>query len=289
MRSEGLGRYNAARQTATARVHLTASLFLLTSYLSRYAMIGPFDGAYPSEGPPMARETSASSNTTRRPYYAPVALAALLLVIAGFARTYYLKTLFDTPTLPPLVHLHGAVMTGWFALLFIQASLIATHRTAVHQRLGILGAVWALLVVTVGAATAIHAARRGFTPGPPPLVFLVVPLMDLVVFGSLTGAALLYRRRPEFHRRLMLLGSLGILAPAIARLPIEPIHSGGLPVIFGLMVLCAVACVAFDTWRHRRLHPAFGWGLLVVVGSIPLRIGLAGTAAWQRFAAWLIA
>ena len=237
----------------------------------------------------MPREARLSSSATQRPFYAPVALAALLLVIAGFARTYYLKTLFGTPELPPLVHLHGAVMTGWFALLFIQAGLIATHRTAVHQRLGILGAVWALLVLTVGAATAIHAARRGFTPGPPPLVFMVVPLMDLVVFGSLTGTALWFRSRPEVHRRLMLLGSLGILAPAIARLPIGAVQRGGLPVIFGLTVLGAVACVAFDTWRHRRLHPAFGWGLLVVVGSIPLRIALAGTAAWQHFAAWLIA
>ncbi len=227
--------------------------------------------------------------SAERPYvYARIALAALLLVLIGFARTYYLKALFTTPVLPPLVHLHGVVMTGWFVLLFLQAGLIATHRTAVHRRLGILGAVWAVLVLTVGTATAIHAARRGFTPGPPPLSFLVVPLMDLVVFGSLTGAALLYRGNPEIHRRLMLLGSVGILAPAIARLPIGAVQRGGLPVIFGLMVLGAVACVAIDTLRHRRLHPAFGWGLLLVAGSVPLRIALAGTAGWLRFATWLI-
>lgn len=59
--------------------------------------------------------------------------------------------------------------------------------------------------------------------------------------------------------------------------------------IFGLVVLTAVVCVAYDTWWHARLHPAFGWGLLGVAGSIPLRIGLAGTAAWQRFAEWLVA
>ncbi|MEO8140602.1 MAG: hypothetical protein ABI742_13195 [Gemmatimonadota bacterium] len=236
----------------------------------------------------MATPASPASGTARYPFYALVAFGALLLVFAGFARSYYLKVQFGTPVLPLLVHLHGAVMTGWFVLLFVQAGLIETHRTAVHRRLGVLAAGWALLVLVVGVATAIHAARLGFTAGPPPLVFLVVPLMDLVVFGSLTGSALLYRGRPEIHRRLMLMGSVGILAPAIARLPIGAVARGGLPVIFGLMILVAVGCVAFDTWRYRRLHPAFGWGLLVVVSSVPLRVALGGTAAWQRFAAWLI-
>jgi hypothetical protein len=86
----------------------------------------------------------------------------------------------------------------------------------------------------------------------------------------------------------MVMGTISILAPAIARLPIGFIARGGLPAIFGLLVLMAVAVVAYDTWRHRRLHPAFGWGLLLLVGSIPLRIGLAGTSAWQRFAGWLV-
>ena len=161
------------------------------------------------------------TTTARRRFYSVVAIGALLVVFAGFARTFYLKALFATPALPPLVWLHGLVMTGWFALLFIQARLIATRHTPVHRRLGVVGAVWALLVLVVGFATAIHAARRGFTPGPPPLVFLIVPLMDLLVFGSLIGAALLYRRRSDIHRRLMLMGSVAILAPAIGRLPVD--------------------------------------------------------------------
>ncbi len=236
----------------------------------------------------MASAVEAFPAPARHRFYSFVAGAVLLLVFAGFARTYYLKALFATEALPPLVHLHGLVMTGWFLLLFVQARLVATDRVAIHRRLGIAAAGWALLLLLVGFATAIHAARRGFTPGPPPLVFLVVPLMDLVVFGSLTGAALLYRRRSDIHRRLMLMGSVAILAPAIARLPLAPIHDGGLPVIFGLTLLGATACVAYDTWRNRRLHPAFGWSLLAVIGSVPLRIGLAGTTGWQRFAAWLV-
>ena len=236
----------------------------------------------------MIIQPKLAPTTIGRGLYATAAVLTLLLIFAGFARTYYLKGMFASPALPPLVHLHGLVMTGWFVLFLVQAMLVATHRTAVHRRLGIVGAVWALMVLVVGLATAIHGARRGFTPGPPPLVFLVVPVMDLVVFAALIGTALLNRHRPDIHRRLMLLGTIGLLAPAIGRLPIGFIARGGLPAIFGLLVLGAVASAAYDTWRHRRLHPAFGWGLLLLVGSIPLRIALAGTGVWHHFATWLI-
>jgi hypothetical protein len=235
----------------------------------------------------MTAQPGPSSATTWRGFASTVAVAALLLVFVGFARSYFLKGLFAAPALPPLVHLHGFVMTGWFVLFLVQARLIATHRTALHRRLGVVGAVWALLVLVVGFATAIHAARRGFTPGPPPLVFLVVPVMDLVVFALLIGAALMYRYRSDWHRRLMLLGTLSILAPAISRLPVGFIARGGLPAIFGLLILGAVACVSYDTWRHRRLHPAFGLGLLLLVASIPLRIAIAGTSVWHDVATWL--
>jgi hypothetical protein len=37
-----------------------------------------------------------------------------LIVFAGFARTYYLKGVFDGPALTALTHVHGVIMTsGW--------------------------------------------------------------------------------------------------------------------------------------------------------------------------------
>jgi hypothetical protein len=59
-------------------------------------------------------------------------------------------------------------------------------------------------VLLVGVVTAISAAARGSSPGPPPLQFLVIPLGDMFVFAILVGTALYYRRRMEIHKRLML-------------------------------------------------------------------------------------
>jgi hypothetical protein len=86
----------------------------------------------------------------------------------------------------------------------------------------------------------------------------------------------------------MLLAALNLLPPAIARLPLHFIEAGGPLVFFGLTDLCVLAAVAFDTYKQRRLHPAFAWGALLLIASHPLRILLAGTDAWLRFATWLV-
>jgi hypothetical protein len=219
-----------------------------------------------------------------------VAALVPVIVLIGFARTYYLKGFFGNPPLPGLlVHLHGLVMTTWVVLFVTQVSLVATGRTRTHQRLGVFGAILAAVVVIVGVLTGIAGAARGATPGPPALQFLVVPLGDMLVFGILVGTALYFRRgRLDVHKRLMLLAAVNLLAPAIARIPLNFIATGGALAFFGLTDLCLLACVAFDTIRNRRLHPAFLWGTIFIIVLQPLRLMLAGTDVWLRFATMLV-
>jgi hypothetical protein len=213
-----------------------------------------------------------------------------IIVLAGFARTYYLKGFFGNPPLPGLlVQIHGLVMTSWVVLFIAQVSLVATRRTRTHQRLGVLGAILAGLVVVVGVLTAVAAAARGPSPAVPALQFLVIPLVDMLVFAILVGTALYFRRsRLDIHRRLMLLAAVNLLPPAIVRIPLHFIETGGPLVFFGLTDLCLLACVAFDTVKNRRLHPVFLWGTLLFVASQPLRLMLAGTDLWLRFATALV-
>jgi len=219
-------------------------------------------------------------------------LAAILIpaiVLLGFARTYYLKPFFNTPDIPGrIVHLHGIVMTAWVLLFVAQVSLVARRRTKMHQRLGILGGVIAALVVIVGVLTALFAAARGATPGPPALSFLIIPLGDMLIFAILIGLALYYRRKLPVHKRLMLLAAINLLTPAIARIPAQFIIDGGPLAFFGLTDLILLAVVAFDTIKHRRLHPVFLWGTIFLIAMQPLRLLLAGTNVWMSFAAALV-
>jgi hypothetical protein len=46
--------------------------------------------------------------------------------------------------------------------------------------------------------------------------------------------------------------------------------------------------VAYDTFKHRRLHPVFLWGSIFIIALQPLRLLLAGTSVWMNFAAALV-
>jgi hypothetical protein len=230
--------------------------------------------------------------TTRKDRRMYIWFAALMpfIVLAGFARSYYLKGFFGFPALPSLlVHIHGIVMTSWVVLFVTQVTLVATGRTKTHRRLGVFGAILAVLIVIVGVLTAIAGAARGATPGPPALQFLAVPLFDMLAFAILVGTALyMRRRRLDIHKRLMLLAAVNLLAPAIARIPLHFIETGGPLAFFGLTDLFLLACVGFDTIKNRRLHPAFLWGALLIIASQPLRLMLSGTDIWLRFATMLV-
>ena len=221
-------------------------------------------------------------------FYIAMAVVIVGVVFGGFARTYFLRPYFDAEPLMPLLHLHGIVFSSWLVLYFTQTVLIAAKRTHVHRRLGIAGAVIAVLMILIGSTTAIIRAKQGATPleGIPPLGFLVVPLADILVFAILVGAAFYFRRKPDVHKRLMLLATISILGAAIARLPFAFLQAGP-PAFFGATDLFIVACLVYDLVSRGRIHRATALGGLLIVASQPLRLWLGTTDAWMAFAAWL--
>jgi hypothetical protein len=221
-------------------------------------------------------------------FYLGMSIVIVITVFAGFAPTYFLRPYFTTEPLLPLLHLHGVVFTAWIVLFIIQTTLVATHRTNLHRRLGIAGSVIAVLMVLVGVSTALIRANQGATPpgGPSPLVFLVVPLGDMLVFAILVGAGFYFRQRPDVHKRLMMLATISILAAAVARLPFAFLQAGPIA-FFGLTDVFVVVCVLYDLITLKRVHRATTLAALLIVASQPLRLMLGGTQAWLTFATWL--
>lgn len=182
--------------------------------------------------------------------------------------------------------MHGLVFTSWLVLLLIQSALVAAHRVDLHKRLGIGAAVLAAVMIGLGLVTAVESARRGVaSPGLEPLVFMVFPVGAVVMFAGFIGAALWKRRQPEIHRRLILLGTVSIMTPAIARLSFV----GRNPVLaLALSLILVVAGMVHDWKTRRRIHPLYIWGGLFILLSGPLRSGIGHTAAWQSFARLLV-
>jgi hypothetical protein len=219
------------------------------------------------------------------------AIAFPLIVLAGFGRTYYLKAFFDAPPLASmLVHVHGLLMTAWVALFIVQVRLISAKRIRVHQRLGYAAIGLAVLIVATGFVTALRAAKYGAASTPPgasPLAFLIVPLFDLIMFVILFGAAVYYRRKPAFHKSLMLLTAVNFLPPAIARIPIVSLQSLGPLWFFGFPTVIALVCLGLETYRYRRLNRVFVVGTILLIASYVARLAIMGTEGWREMAGWL--
>jgi hypothetical protein len=229
-----------------------------------------------------------------RIFFSGMAIAMALAVLIGFARTYYLSAFFGTNAtisggpFSNVVRVHALLFTAWVALFLVQTSLVATHRVAVHRRLGVAGGVLAAAMVVAGVTTALATARRGAAPpGVSPLAFLVVPMGDMVLFTVFVSAALWLRRDQEAHKRLMLLAYTAILVAAVARFP--GVLERGPLWFFGLTFLPLLAIAAlYDLRTRRRVHPVYLWGGALLIASVPLRLALAGTATWQRVAEVLV-
>ena len=223
-----------------------------------------------------------------------MAILMALTVFAGFAPTFYLRSYFGAPVtfsgakvLTPLTQLHGAVFTAWVLLFVVQTFLVAGRRVALHRRLGIAGVLLAAAMVVAGVMTSVAGAEKGSAPpGENPIEFLVIPLVDMLLFAGFVIAAVRMRRNREAHKRLMILAYTAIISAAMARIPgigtlVPPafIAVSLLPVVFGAV---------YDFASRRRVHAVYLWGGALIALSMPLRIAVSKTAAWHTFAEFLV-
>ena len=232
------------------------------------------------------------SRPSERKFFSGMATLIILTALAGFSRTYFLRPLLPVPTPPPLeltplIHLHAFLLTGWVLLLFVQARLVAAMRIDLHRRLGIAGAVMAGLLVGIGILTAIQSVMRNVAPfGMEPRRFLIVPVFAIGLFAVFVVAGIRARRDPQSHKRLMLLSTIALLPPAIARWVL--LLGLGPPMVLAIATLLVVPLVVWDVKTRRNLHPVTLWGGLLLVISGPVRLLLAQTAGWLASADWLV-
>ncbi len=138
-------------------------------------------------------------------------------------------------------------------------------------------------MLVMGPLIAISAARRGVLPGDP-MAFLLVPIMDVMLFAVFVSLAYHYRRRSELHKRWMLLAIASLLPPAISRWPLAVNRPIVVPVV--LLLFLAARPIA-DRMASTRVHPVSLWGGLFLLASLPLRFAVAQTEGWHHVARWL--
>ncbi len=233
----------------------------------------------------LASSRPRTSLELNRKFAVGMAVAMFVVNFAGFGPTFFLRPFFDVPQIPLYLYLHGLAGTAWFALVVVQAVLIANRKFARHRQVGWIGLALGAVIIGLGVYTSTHMVPRNAAAHPPLSeadiqLYSAVTAADLagfVVFPTLVALAIYFRRRPDIHMRLMLVATLEILGPAAARMG----SWGGVfvPIIITVMLGLMAAFVVHDLWTRRRIHLATIFGLVFYQGvNVAFQISGVGPA-----------
>jgi hypothetical protein len=200
-------------------------------------------------------------------FFLIMALVMAAVIAAGFSTQLVMgRSSFSSP---PLVHLHAIVFFGWVVIYVTQSALVTRGSMVLHRRLGWLAAAWATVMVGLGIFTTMTMARQGTVPFFfQPAYFLVMNSVTMLCFGGLVTAAIVLRKRTEWHRRLLFCAMAFLTGPAFGRLLPMPllIPFAEWGVFAALMVLPLVGMIS-DFRRRGSVHAAWWWGIAAMTAS----------------------
>jgi hypothetical protein len=247
----------------------------------------------------MVAVPSYSAQHRRPGFYFAFAIACALVAFLSFLPTYWLPLASGSLRLAPAVHLHAALQFGWMLLFVTQAALAGSGRLTVHRALGLVGVTLAAAMLAFGVVAALHSNQLQSAAGhaEQARAFLIAPITNVLFFAVAVGVAAGYFRHPEIHKRLMVVATVAVLVPAVARVFLVAITGGTTvtpPPIQVTLVpslitdLLLVVAMVHDRRRHGRIHRVYwiGGGLLVALQV--LRVPFAHTSMWESIADGLI-
>lgn len=256
-----------------------------------------------------AVRTGAEANASRQFYFA-MALTCLAIGVLGFMPTYFLPMAQGKLKVEPLVHIHGAVLFTWMTFFCVQTWLVAQGKTIAHRTWGVLGVAIATAMLFVVTAVVSLRVAQASLPGQPEglahhvRAFAWVSIGGIGFFTAAFALAIVNIKRPQAHKRLMLLGTISLLGAPIARWFMTflappgppPTPLPGLPLVGAPPVFVAIApslvgdillfLAMWVDWRTRgRPHPVYliGGALLLLLHLT--QVPVAESPAWQAVAA----
>lgn len=244
------------------------------------AILGPLPGRQP-----VYRRVN---RTVERVFYSGMAVLLCVCVYIGFAPTYFQAGMMRAPLPSTILHFHGAAFTLWMLLFVVQAALISARKVQWHRSLGTVAFCLPPIMIVLGVIAAIDALHRGVRIGPlAPDVSAAFPLIGIAVFAVVIYAAWRARRRPDAHKRLILLATTGLVGAAFGRFPWARI---GVPPAAGPasgVGTVLLLIIVYELIFIRRIHRSTMWAAPLVFASVALAVPIGMTPAWRAFAAFL--
>ena len=206
--------------------------------------------------------------TRERRFYCRMAIMLVVLMVLGFAPSFYLRGIVPeyprpNPTLPLSVILHGSLFTLWMFVFVAQTQLVAAGRRDIHMKLGKASMFLAITMVPFMYLIGVwQVARHNVPPFTTPLDWTSLPLFALPAFVILVWQG--WKRRREAQ-------------------PSKPAFAAQ-------MIASLLFFVPLFIWDNRSLghtHPAtkVAFGVYALSMLIPVALIVSGT--WAPIAARL--
>lgn len=217
-------------------------------------------------------------------FYFFMSLLVAAIVVWGFSHTVDASLFHPAVPRPFLLWIHGTVFSGWVVFYILQSALVRTHNVRVHRSLGWFGVALGTVMVPLGITTAIVMGRfdtyQLHQKGAD--AFLIVPFFDMAAFATLLALAIYWRKKPELHRRLMLIATCGLLDAAFGRIDYLFNNSLYFLCLDGVILLG----VGRDLIVNRRIHKVYLVGLpvLMVCQGFVVYILRSSSHWWVRIA-----
>jgi hypothetical protein len=228
-----------------------------------------------------ASTTSPLKIFLSRYFYFCMSLAMGGLVVWGFSRTVDTNLFHANPPRPVLLWIHGTAFSTWVVFFIVQSSLVRAHKVSVHRFLGWFGAGLATLMVFLGCTIAVVMARFDTVvlhqTGAD--AFLSIPFCDMAIFGVCVALAIYWRKRPEYHRRLLFIATCQLMDAAIGRFDFWFNHNLFYPAVDFLIVLG----MARDWMVDGRVHKVYLYALppMIVLQALTVYAWRANPGWWQ--------
>ena len=239
------------------------------------------------------RETRGSL-LVERAFYLSMMAAIFLLVIWGFAPSFFLRnwltppaTYIDRPDWMSWAFIgHGLLATGWLILFAVQTVLIGRKQLRLHKAIGRSAYPLYFANIATGAFVGFLGARYGFHAVPfDSITFAALPWMVIMAFAILGWAGLKERRDPQRHKRLMLLATIALADAGIARVTV---FHGLLPNWMSATALFVIPLMVWDLATLRRLHRTTIVGGLLVAAALLLAIPVGMSGPWHKAVSTMI-
>jgi hypothetical protein len=231
----------------------------------------------------------SQSRSFDRSFVVCLGVTVAAIVFYGFSHTVD-HALFHPKTPPPLIlYVHVLASSAWLILFVAQSALVRSRNVRLHRRLGLWGLGLGTAVSVIGFATVIVMRKRDIAlhPGSADAVaFLSIPLYSFASFAVPFSLAAWWRKRPDLHRRLMILATISLTQAALARVP----ALGRGPWIPIITTALFVAAAAEDWVRTRRLHPVYAIGvpLMILLPLGGVYLANAAPPAWMAIARFIL-